>query len=153
MASVALHYKKKKTGVHHCHSVSTPALSHLGCSLTSLLILLIISSHVYQTCRIYFFIFSHPEESFRSLSVYSHVYLLLIILSLSSCSLPGWKEPSVDHKCLAAAGMSPLQALFVWSLCDNCHLVYFWKVCVMFVYFGLCWSYFLFLSNCLWRHQ
>lgn len=76
MSSVILHYvkritaeRKKKLECRHCQSVNMPALSHLGSSLTSLLICLIISPPVYQTCSIYFFNFSPPAEYFHSLSV------------------------------------------------------------------------------------
>lgn len=77
-----------------------------------------------------FFISSQPAEYFTHISVYRYVYSLQNILSRS---LPGWKEPSVDHKRLAAAGTSPRQALFVWSLWNNCQVVYFWKACVCVV--------------------
>lgn len=53
-----------------------------------------------------FFFYSCPVEYCHLLSACTHVNSLLIILSVSFCSPPGWKEPSVDNKCLAAAGTS-----------------------------------------------
>lgn len=88
-------------------------------------------SHNLTSCLNAVFLFSLTLRSNFVSYLSTAMCTLCWLFSLSShVPPPGWKEPGDDHKCLAAAGMSPLQALFVWSLCYNCHLVYFWKVCV-----------------------
>lgn len=115
----------KAQQVFMCVIVILCALSHLGRSLTLLPICFVISPNVYQ--EYLSFIFSHPSFPICS----KPGCLLLIILFSSLLPFPSrMKRTRWWSQMPGCRWYVSSPSTFVWSLCCNRHLVYFWTWCL-----------------------